>query len=244
MTEPSTCDQASAAPSDSTACNRNVWRRLIPFVALSVLFLALWLLPSVRSSLRVDTATVTLREFSHRLGIWVPLAIAVFAVVSPLAFMPRWPIAFLCGMLYGVVLGGLLANVVSAIGAWIQFRLARHALGRTGERHALAARWRAALSTPRTAFVALFLLRAFPFSNSSATNILAGALSMRGSVYLAATFLGMIPSTLLYACWGKLLYKPSPRFSELLIGLCVFLVIGTLIAGRRILRHDSAAPRA
>lgn len=222
--------EAAPAP----PAGRESWRRLLPFAVLSLLFVALGLLPSVRAHLRVDA----LRELRDRLGVWAPLAIAVFAVVSPLAFMPRWPVAFLCGLLYGVVLGSLLANVVSTLGAWLHFRLARHAFGRAAARHPLAARWRAALADPRTAFTALFLLRAFPLSNFTATNILAGALAMRGRVYLSATFLGMIPSTLLYACWGKLLYKPSPGFYALLIGLCLFIAVGTLVARRRFLRSN------
>jgi len=224
----------ASVPIDSTTSpapavsERSPWRRILPFAVLSLLFVALGLLPAVRAHLHADALSADARQ----LGPWMPLAIAVFAIVSPLAFIPRWPVAFLCGLLYGVGLGSLLANVVSTLGAWLHFRLARHAFKRAAGRLPVAARWRHALADRQTAFLALFLLRAFPLSNFTATNLLAGALGMSGRVYLTATFLGMIPSTLLYACWGKLMRKPNPAFYALMAGLFVFLVAGTWLARR------------
>lgn len=207
-----------------------LWRRLLPFAVLTLAFAALGLLPPVRAWLHVDK----LRDLKACLGPWAPAAIAAFAVVSPLAFVPRWPVAFLSGLLYGIGWGGLFANVVSTIGAWIHFRLARHALGRAAAPRPSSARWRQLLAEPRTAFLALVLLRAFPLSNFTATNLLAAALGLPGRVYLLGTFIGMIPSTLLYACWGKLVRKPSPAFYAVLVGLFLFLVVGTWLARRRL----------
>ncbi len=210
----------------------------MPFAVLSLLFVALGLLPSVRAHLHAETLSADARQ----LGPWMPLAIVVFAIVSPLAFIPRWPVAFLCGLLYGVGLGALLANVASTLGAWLHFRLARHAFKRAAARLPVAARWRRALADPQTSFLALFLLRAFPLSNFTATNLLAGALGIPGRTYLTATFLGMIPSTLLYACWGKLTRKPHPAFYALLAGLFVFIVVGTWLARRLFQKTDAPAP--
>lgn len=222
---------ATADTTGSATAEPAAWRRLLPFAVLSLLFLGLGLLPGVRAHLRADA----LRDAARGLGPWTPLAIALFALVSPLAFVPRWPVAFVCGLLYGVGWGSVLANLASTLGAWLHFRLARRAFGATAARLLpRAARWRDALSDPRTAFTALFLLRAFPLSNFTATNLLAAALGLPGRVYLGATFLGMIPSTLLYAALGKLLRRPSPGFAALVAALCVFLALGTLLARRRL----------
>ena len=212
-----------------------LWRRMVPFVVLSILFAGLGALPAVRQHLRPND----IQRCAMDLGAWAPLAIAVFALVSPLAMIPRAPIAVVCGLLYGVGLGSLLANTASLLGAWLHFRLARHALGTVGRKHPVAARWRQALADPHRAFLALFLLRAFPLSNFTATNILAGALGMRGRVYLPATFLGMIPSTLFYACCGKLVRKPSVEFYLLLGILFLTILLGTLLARRRFLPSDT-----
>jgi len=213
---------------DASLPEKPLWRRLAPFLALSLLFAGLGAIPAVRQHLKLDD----IWQYAHDLGAWAPLVIVLFAIVSPLALIPRAPIAILCGLLYGVGLGSLLANTASLLGAWLQFRLARHALSRAGARHPVAARWRQALADPHTAFLSLFLLRAFPLSNFTATNILAGALGMRGRVYLSATFLGMIPSTLFYACCGKLMRQPSTGFYLLVGGLFLVMLLGTLLVRR------------
>ena len=136
-----------------------------------------------------------------------------------------------------------LRNAASTLGAWLHFRLARHAFGKVARRHPVAARWRQALSDPHRAFLALFLLRAFPLSNFTATNILAGALGMRGRVYLPATLLGMIPSTLFYACCGKLVRKPAMEYYLLLGVLFLAILLGTLLA-RRLLLPGNADKKA
>jgi len=214
-----------------------LWRRLTPFVALSVVFMALGLIPAVREHLKPDA----LAKYARDLGAWTILAIVVFSIISPLAFIPRAPIAIVCGLLYGVAWGGLLANVAATLGAWLHFRLARHALGRVAHENPVAMRWRQTLADPHTAFLSLFLLRAFPLSNFTATNILAGALRMRSRVYLPATFLGMIPSTLFYACCGKLVRKPSLAFYLLLGVLFLAILLGTFLVRRRFLPDNTDA---
>jgi uncharacterized membrane protein YdjX (TVP38/TMEM64 family) len=211
-----------------------VWRRLAPFVLITLGMVVLGLLPPVREQLQ----PVALARWAHDLGGWAILAITLVAILSPLAFLPRAPIALVCGLWYGVLPGALLANSASLLGAWLQFRLSRRALGRMGRQHPLATRWREALANPRTAFLALFLLRAFPLSNFTATNILAGMLRMRVRVFLPASFLGMIPSTLFYACCGKVVRHPTREYYLLLGVLLLVLTFGTVIAGRRYLNHN------
>jgi uncharacterized membrane protein YdjX (TVP38/TMEM64 family) len=175
-----------------------------------------------------------IQALAERMGFWGPVAILAAGTVAPIFFVPRWPFAFVCGLLYGIVGGGLLANVTATLGAWLHFELARTVLA------PLAARWRRkygigeARVTGHSLFAFLFLIRAFPLSNFTATNLLAGALHIPKPTYLAASFLGMIPSTLIYATWGKLMKKPSPEFCAVAICAVAILVLGTLWAGRRI----------
>ena len=53
--------------------------------------------------------------------------------------------------------------------------------------------------------------------------------------YLLATFFGMIPSTVMYAAWGKLMKKPDPSVFYLAVGAVLLLLAGTAVA-RRYLR--------
>jgi uncharacterized membrane protein YdjX (TVP38/TMEM64 family) len=79
-------------------------------------------------------------------------------------------------------------------------------------------------------FMVIFVLRAFPLSSFVATNVLAGALKMSRSRYVLASFLGMIPSSVMYAAWGKLMKKPDPHFYALAIVCLAVIVVGTVMA--------------
>jgi len=186
--------------------------------------------------LREHLTTDAMTETARKLGPWGPLVVIGIGVVMPLLFLPRWPLAMVCGMVYGVFAGTVLANVASSVGAWVQFVMARHLLAPAAERvrrRSFMSRFR--ISSDRV-FAVLVLIRAFPLSNFVATNLLAGSLRVRHGTFLAGSFLGMIPSTLLYASWGKLLKKPSPGFYALAIGLVVVITAATFLFQRRVLR--------
>jgi uncharacterized membrane protein YdjX (TVP38/TMEM64 family) len=189
--------------------------------------------------IRHTTDMESMRALAIRLGWRGPLLVWAAACVSPLLLLPRWPIAMLCGTLYGVAGGTLLATAASTTGAWIHFTLARKTLS------PLATRWqdqswiRLLLRHTHRAFPAILILRAVPFTSSVATNLLAGSLRVRHSTFLAATFLGMLPSSLMYAAWGKLLKKPSPTFYALAIALLLAITLAAFLV-RQWLLHEPA----
>ncbi len=169
---------------------------------------------------------------AERLGPRGPLFLFLAGVLTPLMFLPRWPIAFLAGLLYGVVGGTLLATVASTVGAWLHFMLSRTLLAPMTDR--LRHRYNLEhLTVPRDKqFMVLFVLRAFPLSSFVVTNLMAGALKLSRSRYVLATFLGMIPSSILYAAWGKLMKKPDPHFYAFALLALVLLVVGAVAAQR------------
>lgn len=169
-------------------------------------------------------------QLAGRLGCWGAYIIILAGLLSPLLFLPRWPIAFVAGLLYGVMAGTLLATAASTLGAMLHFLLAKSLLSpmsdRLRKRYAITA-----APIPREkAFLVLLFLRAFPLSSFVATNLLAGAMKIHFGTYIAASFLGMIPSTIMYAAWGKLLKKPSASFGALAAISVLFIVVGTIVA--------------
>jgi uncharacterized membrane protein YdjX (TVP38/TMEM64 family) len=208
-------------------------KRLLLFVCIAVAGLAVGYFTPLRDVLEIERV----RSFAMGLGWWGPLVIVAVAAVGPLVFLPRWPVCFLCGLLYGVVWGSLLGNIASVLGAWVHYLVARSLLAPGSVR--MLRRWQLDPSRipGEKAFSVLLLLRAFPLSNSAATNVLAGALRLSLGGYLLATFLGMIPSTVLYASWGKLLKRPEPGFYYLAVGILVLVAVGTLWAGRRLVAY-------
>jgi uncharacterized membrane protein YdjX (TVP38/TMEM64 family) len=82
-------------------------------------------------------------------------------------------------------------------------------------------------------FPAVFLLRAFPLSNFVLTNLLAGALHLRTDVYVLSSFLGMIPSSVMYSAWGKFAKKPGAGFLALIFSVLILLIAGGVFFRRR-----------
>ncbi len=179
-------------------------------------------------------STNSILELAGKMGPHGVAIIFLAGAITPLLFLPRWPIAFLAGLLYGVLWGTLLASVASTLGAWLHFVLSRSLLAPASERIKRRFGWNR-LNVPREKqFIMVFLLRAFPLSSFVATNILAGALKLSQGRYLVASFLGMLPTSVMYAVWGKLLKKPDSHFYWVAIGAVVLIVIGSVLARRYI----------
>lgn len=210
-------------------------RKLLSFLLPAAGLLLLLRLTPLRDLVDQDA----LRDLATRLGPWGPPAIAAVGVASPLIFLPRWPIALVAGMLYGLGWGSLLANTASTLGAWLHFLLARGLLHPSAER--LRRRYKLTdlgQQPERVLFWGLFLLRAFPLSNFVVTNLLAGAVRLRLRTYLAATFLGMIPSTLMYAAVGGAVLTPDdPTLLRLALALLTILSLGAWLTARKLKAH-------
>ena len=204
-------------------------RRLVLFAAL----FAAALLAVTCTPLAQAMSVERVHDVAARLGPWGPLGLALVGIFAPLILLPRWPVAVAGGLLYGIGWGSALTNTASTLGACLHFLLARSLLApaasRLKHRYVDVAR---SLSA-RNAGAALLFLRVFPLSSSVATNLLAGTLKVRAGTFVWATFLGMLPGTLMYASWGKLIKRPSPPFYVLAAAILLTVLILTAVAHRR-----------
>ena len=211
---------------------RGEWRRatgrLLVFGVFALVLCLLGSIEPVRRMLSMDS----IERVALDLGAWGPAVMLAAGLVLPLLFLPRWPICFMCGLLYGITWGTLLSNLASLIGAVAQFYLARSLLAVMARKLVARSRLAGLAPAPHKTFAALFILRAFPLSSFVLTNLLAGALKVRADVYIAASFFGMLPSSLMYAAWGKFAKKPSPHFLGLILVVLVILIIGGMIVNR------------
>jgi uncharacterized membrane protein YdjX (TVP38/TMEM64 family) len=220
-----------------------ILRKLLFFVLISVTFIAVGTYPPLRAHLRPEELDKTIEGMG-----WLgPVLLVLLGALSPLLMLPRWPLAVVSGLAYGVFWGSCLANTASLAGAWLQYLLARSTLAHMATRLLSGNRWRRLLEKEKDVFLFLFLFRAFPLSNFVATNLLCGTLRVPVRTYLAASALGMIPSTILYAAWGKLALKPSGGFISLAVCTLVFIALGTVFARRfltRVNKRDASGPSA
>ena len=121
--------------------------------------------------------------------------------------LPRQAVAFLGGYAFGAGLGTALALAAQLVGCALGFFWAR-LVGQGWAERRLAGRYGARLrplvDTLRThPFGSTLALRLFPVGNNLALNLLAGLSGLAPLPFLAASALGYLPQTVVFALLGK-----------------------------------------
>ena len=199
------------------------------------------ILVSTLTPLRQILTVENIQQFSQTVGWWGPAVLFLYGLLGPLLFLPRWPVCFLGGLLYGILTGSVLANFATAAGAFLHYLTSHYLVSPSSSRLLQRLKINPDKLTPERLFWLIFMLRVFPLSNSAATNVLAGALRMKKSSYLLSTFWGMIPSTILYAAWGRLMRKPDPKYYFFAVALLILLSAGTFVVRKRLFTGNQKA---
>jgi len=121
--------------------------------------------------------------------------------------VPRQGVAFLAGYGFGAVLGIALALAAQVLGGATAFLWARAVGGAAAER-VLAGRFgkrlRPLAATLRdNPFGATLALRLLPVGSNLALNLLAGVAGLRFAPFVAASTIGYLPQTAVFALLGK-----------------------------------------
>lgn len=159
---------------------------IIPIVVVAILASRLGDFPAARA------AVETMRAGG---GEWwaVPLFVALY-VLFVLFFLPLGLLSAAAALTWGWKVGGTIELVTCTLAALLPFFIARRGLAPWIERR-IAKEHVPALESPFT----LFLLRLIPIVPFVALNYIAGATRVRTRDYLLTTFLGILPSTYLFA---------------------------------------------
>ena len=199
-------DQPASEPA-----NASLWPFVRSLLIVAVL-LGLWVWRARQTDIGARFQPEVLVATVKEAGWWGPVVLGLVAVLAPLLLFPRWPVAVAAGLLYGILAGTVFAVVAAMGGAALQFYLAKNWLAPRALSLRNRYRWTRWLERPDRAFTTIVLLRCTPMTHFSVTNLAAGSLGVRWRDFLGATFVGMIPSTAMYASMGKVARDPSPRF--------------------------------
>jgi uncharacterized membrane protein YdjX (TVP38/TMEM64 family) len=131
----------------------------------------------------------------------------VLGMLTTAAGMPRQAVAFLGGYAFGAWLGTALGLAAQMLGCILSFFWAR-LVGQGWAERRLAGRFGAQLrplvATLRAhPFQSALALRLFPVGNNLALNLLAGLSGIAALPFLAASALGYLPQTVVFALLGK-----------------------------------------
>jgi uncharacterized membrane protein YdjX (TVP38/TMEM64 family) len=142
-------------------------------------------------------------------------AVAANPVTAPLAFMGLYALVValsvpaasiltvFAGFLFGWLAGGLLVAAAATAGATALFLAARSAFGDFLRERAGSRVLRLAEGFEKDAFGYLLALRLAPICPFFLVNIAPAFFRVRLGTYLAATFLGILPATFVYAYLGR-----------------------------------------
>jgi uncharacterized membrane protein YdjX (TVP38/TMEM64 family) len=212
--------------------------RRVAGAALAVAALAAVLL----AGRRAGSAVPRFAEWVEGLGPWAPAVFVAGYVVATVAFVPGSLLTLGAGALFGIVRGTALVLLGATLGASAAFLVSRHlARGLVERRFAREPRFaaidRAVGEQGRRIVLPLRLSPAFPFN---VLNYALGLTRVRFVDFLVAS-VGMLPGTLLYVYYGKILgdvtrlasgarvERGAGYYAVLALGLLATIVVTTLV---------------
>lgn len=185
-------------------------RRVVPLAILFAVLAAVWVsgLPGHLNWAAFSRNHAAIMAWIARHRVIAPVAFAGFYATATALSVPEAALLTLAGgLLFGTLLGGMLAVIGSTLGATILFLAARSAFADTLTKrggHRLA---RIRVELDRNGFSYLLAIRLIPAFPFWLVNLAAALAGMRASPFAVATLIGIIPGTFIYASIGAGLAK-------------------------------------
>jgi uncharacterized membrane protein YdjX (TVP38/TMEM64 family) len=194
----------------------------------------------VRSGITIPEAIAYARQVRHVW--WAPLAYFLLYAVLNVLFVPTQLLSIASAVIWGWAFGGTIELFAATLGAMVPFAIARW-LG--------APRMTDRLKPVRTLtpMQLVLVLRLVPLMPYTALNYAAALSDVTPLQYALATFLGIIPTTYIFAFFvdaiARGVMEPRDVFVRILLagGLLALLVIATRLAASRLPRPEGETPR-
>jgi uncharacterized membrane protein YdjX (TVP38/TMEM64 family) len=218
------------------------WKWIALGAVVIALFVAARLLP----------VATWLKSFSAWAGSFGPFGFVVFVLVYTLAtvlFVPGWPLTVGAGFTFGLLIGTAAVSLGSILGASLAFLIARFlARGAVEAMAAKSERFRAIdRAIGEQGWKMIFLLRLSPIVPFNLSNYFYGVTAVRFWPYFFASWIGMLPGTVLYVYLGTVgkagvesvaggeRARSPVEWAFLIVGLIVTIIVTawvTQIAGK------------
>ena len=205
---------------------------------------ALYLSPLGRTLFDPASLIAQLRDYNDRWWV-IPLYAAAYVVLDIL-FIPTQVLSIAGVLIWGWEKAGIVELFSATIGALFPYLIARSTL-REWVTSRLAKHDRVRDALERDSFTLLLLLRVVPIIPYTALNYVAGLSPIRPQRYLLATFIGMVPSTFIFAYFVDATVEGLMTPREVMVRaiaaglLFAALIIATRLAAPRVQRRLSSA---
>lgn len=198
--------------------------------------LAVLLIVAVAVIVFVDIpALSTLRDWADRAGAWFPLAYWVGYVLITQFPVPRTILTLSSGILFGPLVGVIIATTATAVAACISLTTVRYLIGdwvRPRLTHPVVEKINARLRTRGwAAVISLRMIAGIPFS---VMNYTAAMTEIRVATFTVATFIGAAPGTIATVFFGDTLTgNTNPAIIAITVALALLGIIGLAVDARR-----------
>ncbi len=176
---------------------KNIWKWIALALVVAALFVASQLLP----------VKEWLNSFNQWVGGLGPIGVVIFIIVYALAtvlFVPGSVLTVGAGFIFGLTVGVFAVSIGSTIGAALAFLISRYIARRKIE--ALASRNEKFKAIDRAigeqGWKLVFLLRLSPLIPFNISNYFYGITAIEFWPYVLASWIGMLPGTVLYVYLG------------------------------------------
>ena len=190
------------------ASNRRTRRTvMIRIAALAALIVVLTIVAYLLGWFDLERATGTIERLQRGRNT-LAVAVIFFALYSAMTAIgfPALPFTVAGGAIFGHVYGSLLSWAAAIVGCLLGYLIAR-GVGRESARRWIAKRSVGAALTQSTSFLTLLRLRLVPVIPLSVVNFAAGLARTRLAAYVAATAIGVLPATVVFAYFADSLMQ-------------------------------------
>lgn len=187
---------------------RAVWRVAALLAGMALVVLLFWKLP-VRQWLESFLFWVRTQ------GAWGTLIYGILYALGAVLMVPGSALTAGAGLLYGTLIGVLIVSPASVLGATLSFLIARYFARNWVERKLQAYPRFAAIdaAVERQGFKIILLVRLQPVLPFVLLNYALGLTRVRLADYIVASWIGMLPATIVYVYLGSALHSISELFS-------------------------------
>ena len=183
-----------------------VLRRLWPLLLIIILFFVFYYF-KLNHYLSLASLQIHYQQLISWTNNHYVYAVLIFMSVYILCISASFPVALVLtltgGLLFGVFWGALYVVISATIGSSVLFFIVKFALKDWEAKR--TARWvnKMRLGFQHNAFSYLLVLRLMPIFPFWVVNIVPALLGVRAKTFILATFLGIIPASIIYASVGK-----------------------------------------
>jgi uncharacterized membrane protein YdjX (TVP38/TMEM64 family) len=164
----------------------------------------------------VKTYILQVLEWTEGLGIWAPVVVIMIYILSCVLFLPGSVVTLGAGFLFGVVKGTIIVSIGSTLGAAAAFIVGRTLLRKRVEQKVSGNEKFAAIdeAVGDQGLKIVFLTRLSPVIPFNLLNYAFGVTRVPFGKYVLASWIGMLPATVMYVYFGSALGS----FAELASG--------------------------